>query len=76
LAGRVRCNIGKTKVGFEKFNFFIIMVEGYCVKCKAKKEMVDAKEITMKGKGGVQRKAMTGKCPTCGTKMFRIMGKA
>lgn len=49
---------------------------GYCVKCKEKKEMKDEKEVSMKGKGGVARKAMTGSCPKCGTKMFRIMGKA
>ena len=49
-------------------------VEGYCVKCKAKRMMADAKEVTMKGKGGVVRKAMKGKCSKCGTTMFRIMG--
>ncbi|MBL7069089.1 MAG: hypothetical protein ISS34_04455 [Candidatus Omnitrophica bacterium] len=47
------------------------MTEGYCVKCKAKKEMKDAKEVVMKNK----RKAMKGKCPDCGTSMFRILGK-
>ncbi len=47
------------------------MVEGYCVKCKAKKEMQDAKEVTMKN----GRKAMKGKCPACSTGMYRIMGK-
>jgi len=46
------------------------MAQGYCEKCKAKKEMKDAKEVTMKNK----RKAMKGKCPTCGTNMFCIMG--
>jgi hypothetical protein len=46
-------------------------MEGYCVKCKAKKEMKGAKEITMKNK----KPAMTGTCTACGTKMFRI-GKA
>jgi len=51
-------------------------VTAYCVKCKAKREIVDPKEITMKGKGGTKRRAMTGTCPKCGTKMFRIMGKA
>lgn len=50
-------------------------ITAYCVKCKAKREMVSAKEVTMKGKGGVKRVAMTGTCPKCGTKMFRIMGK-
>ncbi len=47
------------------------MVEAYCVKCKKKAEMKDAKEVSMKG----GRAAMTGKCPKCGTKMYRIMGK-
>ena len=51
------------------------MVEAYCVKCKAKREMKDAKEVAMKGKGGVQRRAMKGKCPKCDTTMFRILGK-
>lgn len=37
--------------------------------------MKDAKEVSMKGKGGVQRRAMKGKCPNCGTAMFRILGK-
>ena len=47
------------------------MSQGYCVKCKAKKEMADAKEVTMKN----GRKAMKGKCPDCGTGMDRILGK-
>jgi hypothetical protein len=46
------------------------MPEGYCVKCKAKKEIVGGVEETMKN----GRKAIKGKCPTCGTVMFKIMG--
>ena len=46
-------------------------MDGYCVKYKAKKEIKDAKEVTMKN----GRKAMKGKCPDCGTGMFRILGK-
>ncbi|MBF0217042.1 MAG: hypothetical protein HQL30_08630 [Candidatus Omnitrophica bacterium] len=46
------------------------MAQAYCVKCKAKKEMKDAKEVTMKN----GRKAQKGKCPSCGTGMYRIMG--
>jgi Zn finger protein HypA/HybF involved in hydrogenase expression len=43
-------------------------MEAYCVKCRAKREMKDAKAITMKnGKPATQ-----GVCPACGTKMFRI----
>ncbi len=51
------------------------MAEAYCVKCKAKKEIKDAKEVEIKGKGGMVRKAVAGVCPDCGTKMFRILGK-
>jgi len=50
--------------------------EAYCVKCKAKREMLDEKEVVMKGKGGTKRRAAKGKCPVCGTTMFRILGKA
>ena len=49
-------------------------VVAYCVKCKAKKDMQEGQEVEMKGKGGVARRAMKGKCPDCGTTMFRIMG--
>ncbi len=38
--------------------------------------MMNASEVEMTGKGGKPRKAMTGTCETCGTKMFRIMGNA
>ena len=48
------------------------MAEGYCVKCKAKKEIANGMEETMKN----GRKAIKGKCPTCGTVMFKILGKA
>ena len=49
-------------------------VTAYCVKCKAKREMKEGQEVEMKGKGGKSRRAMKGKCPDCGTTMFRIMG--
>jgi hypothetical protein len=42
--------------------------EGYCVKCKAKKEMKDPVAITMKN----GRPATQGICPDCGTKIFKI----
>jgi len=50
------------------------MAEAYCVKCKAKREVKDEKEVEMKGKGGTKRRALTGTCPICGTKMFKILG--
>ena len=50
----------------------LFMSEGYCVKCKAKKPIAEGVEETMKN----GRKAIKGKCPTCGTVMFKILGKA
>jgi RNase P subunit RPR2 len=47
------------------------VAEAYCVKCKSKKEMSNAQEVTMKN----GRSAIQGSCPTCGTKLFRILGK-
>jgi len=47
-------------------------VMGYCVKCKEKREMQDATEVTMKN----GRRAMKGKCGVCGTGMYKILGKA
>ena len=55
----------------KRFRQKLLMAEGYCVKCKAKKEIASAVEETMKN----GRKAIKGKCPTCGTVMFKILGK-
>ncbi len=44
-------------------------MEAYCVKCKAKKEMKDAKQVKMKN----GRPAMKGRCPDCGTGLYRIL---
>ena len=44
-------------------------MEGYCVKCRAKVEMSEATEVTMKN----GKQAMKGKCSKCGTGMFKIM---
>jgi hypothetical protein len=46
------------------------MVQGYCVKCKAKRDIKDPKEITMKN----GKPACKGTCPECGTGMYRIGG--
>lgn len=43
--------------------------KGYCVKCKAKRTMLGAKPKTLKN----GRKAMTGTCEKCGTKMFKFI---
>ena len=46
------------------------MTEGYCVKCKQKREISGAKEVSMPN----GRRAMKGTCPKCGTGMYRILG--
>ena len=43
-------------------------MQGYCIKRRTKREMKDAKSITMKN----GRPATQGTCPVCGTKMFKI----
>ena len=44
-------------------------MDAYCVKCKGKKEMKDAQKIKMKN----GRSALKGRCPDCGTGLYRIM---
>ena len=46
------------------------MSTAYCVKCKAKREMVAPKKVRMKN----GRSALKGHCPKCKTGMFRIGG--
>lgn len=46
----------------------VAVASGYCVKCKASREIKDAKAITMKN----GRPATQGLCPVCGTKIFKI----
>lgn len=45
-------------------------IEAYCVKCKKKRVMVNAKKVTMKN----GRNAHKGSCPKCGSGMYRIGG--
>jgi len=44
------------------------MVQAYCVKCRAKRDIADPKRVTLKN----GKPAMRGKCPVCGTTLFRI----
>jgi len=46
-------------------------VEGYCVKCKAKRMIKNPTNTKIHGKAG-ERPAVKGTCPECGTGMFRI----
>lgn len=40
----------------------------YCVKCKATREILEPRLITMKN----GRPATEGRCPVCGTRIFKI----
>ena len=46
----------------------LTVATGYCMKCKAQREIKNAKQITMKN----GRPATEGACPVCGTKIFKI----
>lgn len=48
------------------------MATGYCMKDKKTVEISDPEETVMKN----NMKAVKGTCPDCGTKIFRITGKA
>jgi predicted RNA-binding Zn-ribbon protein involved in translation (DUF1610 family) len=45
--------------------------EGYCVKCRTKREFEGTKEELAN-----KRTAAKGKCPVCGTTITRILGKS
>lgn len=49
-------------------------VQGYCVKCKDKRDMQNTQKVEMPAKGGT-RPAMKGTCGTCGTGMYKILPK-
>jgi len=43
-----------------------------CMKCRTQVEIKDPEEVVLKN----NLKALKGICPTCGTKVCRILGKA
>ena len=57
---RVRCD--------DRLSGGAALASGYCVKCKASREIKDPQQITMKN----GRPATQGTCPVCGTKIFKI----
>ena len=61
-------NRGPTRQASRRREETNVAAEAYCVKCKTKREIKDAVQITMKN----GRPATEGKCPVCGTKMFKI----
>ncbi|MEM2006801.1 MAG: DUF5679 domain-containing protein [Sulfolobales archaeon] len=45
-------------------------VTGFCVKCRAKKDLKSPEEVILKN----GRRAIRGTCPTCGTTVYVFMG--
>jgi hypothetical protein len=43
-------------------------MEGYCLKCRTKREISNPTKVTLKN----GRPATQGACPVCGTKITRI----
>jgi hypothetical protein len=46
-------------------------MEGYCLKCRTKREMKGAQQVTLKN----GRPATQGACPVCGT-TITVIGKS
>ena len=46
------------------------MAQAYCVKCRNSVEVKGAKKVSLKNK----RSAVTGRCPKCGTQVYRLGG--
>jgi hypothetical protein len=46
-----------------------VATQGYCVKCREKRDIKDAKQVKMDN----GRAAMQGVCPVCGTKIVRFI---
>jgi len=47
-------------------------MEGRCMKCRKQVEITGGKEVVTKNK----MKMLKGNCPTCGTTVCRILGRA
>ena len=43
-------------------------MQGWCMKCRCPQEMIETTTVIMKN----GRPATQGKCPVCGTKMYRL----
>lgn len=43
-------------------------MEGYCLRCRQKREIKNARSVTLKN----GRPATEGTCPLCGTKIVKI----
>jgi hypothetical protein len=66
--------VGQPRGGIAKESKVASKVEtynGYCVKCKEKRDFEGTVEVSKTG-----MRMAKGKCPVCGTTVNRILGKA
>jgi hypothetical protein len=49
--------------------------KGRCMRCKDQRDIAEPQVIEMTGKGGSKRKAVKGKCATCGCSMYKFLPK-
>ena len=61
---------GRPQRGVEKGSC-MASYEGYCVKCREKREFEGEKKELPNGRFAAQ-----GQCPKCGTKITRMLGKS
>jgi hypothetical protein len=61
----------RAPAGAENERCHVATYQGYCVKCREKREF-EGQEVTMKN----GRKAAKGTCPVCGTTVMRMLGKS
>jgi Zn finger protein HypA/HybF involved in hydrogenase expression len=69
---RLRKTSIATFISKHEIYLLLVTTQAYCVKCKSKRDMKNEKQVTMKN----GRRAISGTCSVCGTKMFRIGGGA
>jgi len=68
---RARVGIGITRRKRTRRDIVSQTYNGYCVKCKAKRDFEGNVEVSKTGMNMAK-----GKCPVCGTTVNRILGKA
>jgi Zn finger protein HypA/HybF involved in hydrogenase expression len=61
--------ISKSTCAEDEIKEDMALAQAYCFKCRAKREIKNAKKVVLKD-GRLQ--AIQGVCPYCGAKIFRI----
>jgi hypothetical protein len=69
LVSRLSCEERKRKTKKKERKMAEKKEMGYCVKCRAKSEFKNAKQVKMKN----GRPALKGTCAKCGTGMYKIL---